>query len=361
MKLYIGENLKKHRKMRDLTQEELANILGVSFQSVSKWERGEGYPDMELLPTIAEYFGMTVDELMGMKNIRETGEADNILNTVRKNYPEGKIEENIKLLEEAAKRFPNDYRLLAEYASNLTFLNVQGEVRRENNLKAISIAKRILSECTDLEICRRIQGELCWYYERSGQTDKAIEAADSLMSMWNSSEMVKMAFLKGEELVKFAQCNATSLAMALSVTMEYLSDLSCENDPELTCEQRIKIQQKIIALYDIIFDEGDYNFYAWEVYKSHRHIAALAMLTGNHSLALDSLEKAAKYALEADSLPDSKPYTSLLVNRLTYSKKNIHRNFTYTYREELLEKLGCDRYDGIRNDPRFKAVEKSLA
>ena len=62
MKLYIGENLKRQRKKKDLTQEQLADILGVSFQSVSKWERGEGYPDMELLPVIAEYFGITVSQ-----------------------------------------------------------------------------------------------------------------------------------------------------------------------------------------------------------------------------------------------------------------------------------------------------------
>ena len=43
---------------------------------------------MELLSTIAEYFGMTIDELLGMKNIRETVDADKILEIVRKNYPE---------------------------------------------------------------------------------------------------------------------------------------------------------------------------------------------------------------------------------------------------------------------------------
>lgn len=66
MTLYIGENLKKQRKLRELTQEQLADILGVSFQSVSKWERGEVYPDIEMLPTIANCFGITVDELLGM-------------------------------------------------------------------------------------------------------------------------------------------------------------------------------------------------------------------------------------------------------------------------------------------------------
>ena len=116
MTLYIGENLKKQRKLRELTQEQLADILGVSFQSVSKWERNEGYPDIEMLPTIAGYFGITVDELMGMSRIKDTSEVDNILKTVSENATYGRIEENIALLEEAVKRFPNDYRLLSEYA-----------------------------------------------------------------------------------------------------------------------------------------------------------------------------------------------------------------------------------------------------
>ena len=54
MKLRIGENIKSLRKARDITQEALAEMLGVSCQSVSRWELGTCYPDMELLPAIAE-------------------------------------------------------------------------------------------------------------------------------------------------------------------------------------------------------------------------------------------------------------------------------------------------------------------
>ena len=107
MTLYIGENLKKQRKLRELTQEQLADILGVSFQSVSKWERGEGYPDIELLPTIAEYFGITTDELMGMKEIRDNADVEKILEQQKENMSKGLIRVNIELLEEAVKVHPN--------------------------------------------------------------------------------------------------------------------------------------------------------------------------------------------------------------------------------------------------------------
>lgn len=64
MKLYIGEQLKTLRKEKRITQEALADVLGVSYQSVSRWELGVCYPDMELLPTIANYFGVSIDMLI---------------------------------------------------------------------------------------------------------------------------------------------------------------------------------------------------------------------------------------------------------------------------------------------------------
>lgn len=63
MKLSIGENIRNYRRKQDLTQEEFAECLGVSYQSVSRWENGTTYPDIELLPAISKLFGITVDEL----------------------------------------------------------------------------------------------------------------------------------------------------------------------------------------------------------------------------------------------------------------------------------------------------------
>ena len=61
--LKIGEKIKIQRRERDLTQEEVANILGVSKAAVSKWENNESYPDITLLPQIAQLFHITKDEL----------------------------------------------------------------------------------------------------------------------------------------------------------------------------------------------------------------------------------------------------------------------------------------------------------
>ena len=63
LSLKIGEKIKAKRRERDLTQEELANLLGVSKAAVSKWENEESYPDITLLPQIAQLFHITMDEL----------------------------------------------------------------------------------------------------------------------------------------------------------------------------------------------------------------------------------------------------------------------------------------------------------
>ena len=70
----LNEQISFLRRERGITQEQLANVLGVSNQSVSKWESGQCCPDIALLPQIAEYFGTSVDELLGCKRDRDLSE-----------------------------------------------------------------------------------------------------------------------------------------------------------------------------------------------------------------------------------------------------------------------------------------------
>ena len=71
MKLYLGENMRRLRLEKDMTQEALAEALGVSPQTVSRWEGGASYPDVELLPEIAGYFDVSVDMLIGADEARQ--------------------------------------------------------------------------------------------------------------------------------------------------------------------------------------------------------------------------------------------------------------------------------------------------
>ena len=65
MNIKIGENIKRLRTGKNITQEKLANHLQITYQTISKWERDEGYPDITMLIPLANYFEVTVDELLG--------------------------------------------------------------------------------------------------------------------------------------------------------------------------------------------------------------------------------------------------------------------------------------------------------
>lgn len=65
MEITIGENIRRLRIERRMTQEQLAEILNVTNAAVSKWERGDSLPDITMLFPIADYFGVSVDALMG--------------------------------------------------------------------------------------------------------------------------------------------------------------------------------------------------------------------------------------------------------------------------------------------------------
>lgn len=72
MQIKLGEKIKELRKRDGRKQEDLANALGVTAQAVSRWESNGGYPDMSMIPAIANYFHITIDALFGYNNDRDT-------------------------------------------------------------------------------------------------------------------------------------------------------------------------------------------------------------------------------------------------------------------------------------------------
>ena len=79
MNINLGEKLRKLRKEKGNTQEELAKFLNISVQSVSKWECGDGHPDITLLPSIAVYYSVTIDTLFGISEIEKNKRIEEIV------------------------------------------------------------------------------------------------------------------------------------------------------------------------------------------------------------------------------------------------------------------------------------------
>ena len=112
MKLNIGETIKRMRKEKEITQEEFSQVLGVSCQSVSRWENGSCYPDIELVPTIASFFGVSTDKLMGVDEITEMENVEKYLERFQLSISRGEIDKCIAVAREGVGEYPNNYILL---------------------------------------------------------------------------------------------------------------------------------------------------------------------------------------------------------------------------------------------------------
>ena len=106
--LDLAEKLKSLRKEKNVSQEKLAEYLSVSFQAVSKWETGNTYPDISLLPDIARFFGITIDELLQVEKLNEKELYREYEKKQDELYRSGKRSEMLPLWLEAYQKMPNN-------------------------------------------------------------------------------------------------------------------------------------------------------------------------------------------------------------------------------------------------------------
>ena len=361
MTINIAANLKRLRKQREITQEDLADFLGVSFQAVSKWERGEGYPDITILPVIANFFDVTLDELVGMDEIKNTKRLEDVFNILKENASIGKIEENILLLREEIKHFPNNYKLLFELANCLTYNGVSNDIKKENTIESTLICRRILEFCTESDIRVSAQKLICFNYFWNEDNENAIKEAHNLPLFWNCMETTITPFLKGDELVHTTQSTLSQFVSAIQLQLIDLADANYTKELHWTNAERIAILDKSNKIYEIIFENGDYHFHNVYLSTNYRIMAALALLDKNTEHTLKYLEKAVNHAIAFDSLPLKIKHTSLLVNTMEHDVLNTTKNYSHSWSKETLDILEQQRYDVIRDDERFiRLIEKLL-
>ena len=107
----IGNKIRELRKQRGITQEQLAESIGISFQAVSKWENNIALPDITLVPVLASYFGVSMDELFDF-NLKEIEHAVRIITEKAYQYRESNPAESRRILEEGLKKYPENDILL---------------------------------------------------------------------------------------------------------------------------------------------------------------------------------------------------------------------------------------------------------
>lgn len=143
MNIYFSENIKRLRKERDLTQEALADFLGISFQAVSKWERGESYPDIELLPTIADFFSISTDELLGVDKAKNEAEILELCEKFDKRKYAGSEGPIGYFMKDAYEKYPADFRIAIRYMQHLQAISNSREKTMEHTGEITAIYNRV--------------------------------------------------------------------------------------------------------------------------------------------------------------------------------------------------------------------------
>jgi len=262
MNMYIGENIKRLRKEKNITQEKLSEHLSISCQAISKWERDETYPDITLIIPIASYFGVSTDELLGVdyaKNeakIQEYLKEENILSV------QGKWTEMSELMTKAHKEFPNDFRITICYMSKIiSRTGTPADVILSRADEFTDLCERIQSECTDDMIRREAIHILAHIKRAQGKTDKALELLENLSDWYSTKNQLSEQLFdkKTKEWWNHITGNFFSLA---DFALNKLQKIIWYSDKPF--DEKVKAAQKIIDYLVKILEETDcemlYNF-----------------------------------------------------------------------------------------------------
>lgn len=189
MMMYLPANLKKYRIAKDLTQEEVAEFLGITAQSVSKWERGESYPDITFLPALANIFETSVDLLIGMDAIRAEETRYNIHKTAVEYQKNGEYDKAEKTYREALLTYPNMPGMILGLAGTLAL--------KGDTAEAIELIERGLPLSANEKQKATLRAALCFLYLKAGREDKAGRLASELPHTRESREVIQPLVQQG--------------------------------------------------------------------------------------------------------------------------------------------------------------------
>ena len=352
MDINMKDTLRTLRVKKNVTQETLAKHLGITPQSVGKWERGEGYPDITLLPAIALYFGVTVDELLNVDRARIEEKIEAYFKESSELRLQGEIEKDLALWERAHAEFPNDCSVMLELVDGLVSVQlVPG--RRPDAERVIALCRRILNESDDTRQRERATAYIISCYQYLGDTENALLYADQLPDFrMTTRERKRAEILDGEEGI--AECQKY-LAACIYQTAAVAQTLASKKT--LSAEEKIAALTFAVEVTMLPFSDGNYGKAANTLSMLCGMLAAEWCLLKNTDKTLEYLEKAAKFAIHADQNP-SGTYTAPVVNRISYSLAwKTYKGYVSKLRLEQL-RWGIFKY--LRENERFRKIEAEL-
>lgn len=358
MKIYFGENLKKLRLENGLTQEKLANSLSVSFQTISKWEHGDTYPDITTLPLIARFFNISIDELLGV----DEAEKDDEIKKQTEKYDCLTDKALMRdLIYNLKNDFPNDFRVLIRY---LAYIARYSEDKEKKLPEVISIYENIQHNCKDDQIrimAKRALIELYHSLSKKADNEISFDECEKIISqmprMRDSKEAFSFFYPQGhperEENIR------KTLEEEFLLLHTHLESYYFFND-NFDVDYKLGLCKKEIDFLNFIYDDGNYGK-MWQVMiHNYAHIAIRYSQKGDTSNALKYLKKSAELAVKFDGMETMSVMKSKLFNGKYFDKYSL--GSTYNAKQTQKNRM-TDKYplsDELKATKEFKAIVASL-
>jgi len=347
MSVYFSEKFKELRKKYDLTQEQIADIFHVSPQSVSRWETGANYPDVEILPHIAILFKVTVDELLGTEKILGEEKVREYIRDIRNLLNSGKTYDAIDTARKAVKEYPVHYGLQGHLVQALTTAcSGDSPEAKENTEKfkseIITICERLINNNPE-HAGHKVQ--LLEQYVKWGMKEEAKKILESLPSeIWYTQDANAGLVLEGEEWRKNQQNRIVRAEYLLEYLISgYLS--KADLDAMRKIEYRKAKMQIMQLINTIAYDDVNDSVNHLELAFDNIILAELYCETGDAENALDFLEKATQ-----DSLHHADQMDKTNADGSNYMAWPTPRNLCWILWEDHLAK---PLFDIIRSNERF--------
>ena len=317
----LGLNIKKLRLTKGMTQEELAEYTGVSSRAVSRWENGITFPDISLLPILANIFEVTVDELLDVDVYKKEQDIKNILDENQKYKHTGEVEKSIELLRQSLNKYPNNFEIMKQLKNALLMYYCAKDGEREYLLdEIIELCEKILNKCNDKKIRESAIRDLVFVYPRVREKEKARKLAEEQPSMYMCKEHLLENVLEGKELDELLKDNI------ISVTERFhgiILKMSVKKDPQI----KIDLMNKYLDLMNLVFEDSSMGFYNERMYRSYLSNARNYAKLNQINESIDSLLECINHAIKLEESTITK-YDQLLLEGLIDDTSKIQTNST---------------------------------
>ncbi len=359
----IGSTIKKLRRERDMTQEQLAEYLGITANAVSQWECDRTMPDISQLPILANIFDITTDYLLGVDISQKNKYIEKTRNEAWELCNAGNKEGAADIIRCALVNYPNSFIMMSDIVLFLYqrafHQNCTPEERHSFCTEAAGYIDTIIRECNDIKIRNQVLELACGIFPVIGRKEDAVTLISDVPDI-SKDEILSMLY-NGEKLIEhISNIICKSVSTAADQTVWLASQNRCDGSPLFDDDIRILLYGKAISFYKTLYEEGDFFFDSECLSNAQKHIADIFASRSDTDNTLYHLGECVKYTLMFDTYDETvDTYSSII--RFGRSPVGINQNNAWNKSHEVLLDLTNDRnYDFIRLNPDFQNLIEQL-